>query len=53
MDPFINRLNVEMLELDFQPFQELSQKSKYSKSSTVENGPWDGMRNEQNSELNA
>lgn len=52
MDSFINRLNSETLELDFNLSQEFLQKSEYSKSSTAANVLWDGRRNEQNSELN-
>lgn len=50
MGPFINSLS--SLYLPFNLCQEFSQKCEYSKSSTVVNKLWDGMRNEQNSELN-
>lgn len=44
---------LKCLHLTFNLTQEFSQKSEYSKSSTAANILWDGMRNEQSSELNA
>lgn len=42
MDQFINSLS--SLHLTFKLSQEFSQKCEYSKSSTVVNELWDGMR---------